>query len=188
MLYTKKPMNYIVKLPDGSEIPVDQGGLANGCENGRLNPTWLARPENSDDWKQIGTIIGVTLSPMDQGLGKPTSGPSSTQSAVSSGSLTRRYKDAYLTARTIIAVGATVKVLAFVVGGLVVLVGLAAVSQSASFAISGVILGVILAFPFYVLGVLVSALGQILMATLDTAVNSSPLLTKDEVRQIMSLQ
>jgi len=188
MLYTEKPMKYFVKLPDGSEIPVDQGGLENGCENGKLDPTWLARPENSQDWRQIGTIIGVNPSPMDQGLGKPTSGPSSAQPPVSSGSLTRRYRDAYLTARSITAVGATVKVLAFVVGGLVALVGLAAGSQSTQFAIGGIILGVILAFPFYVLGVLVSAQGQILKATLDTAVNSSPLLTKDEMRQMMSLQ
>lgn len=39
----------------------------------------------------------------------------------------------------------------------------------------------------FVLGILISAQGQTLKATLDTAVNGSPLLTKDEMRQIMSL-
>ena len=40
---------------------------------------------------------------------------------------------------------------------------------------------------FFVLGVLVSAQGQILRATLDSAVNSSPFLTNDQRASIMKL-
>jgi hypothetical protein len=98
-----------------------------------------------------------------------------------------RYTDAYLVARTITAVGETVKVIAFVIAGGIALIGFVAGSQSALYAIGGIILGAIVATPIYVLGILVAAQGQILKATLDTAVNSSPLLTKDEMRQIMSL-
>ena len=98
-----------------------------------------------------------------------------------------RYTDAYLVARTITAVGATVKVIAFVIAGGIALIGFIAGSQSTQYAIGGIILGAIVATPIYVLGILVAAQGQILKATLDTAVNSSPLLTKDEMRQIMSL-
>jgi hypothetical protein len=102
-------------------------------------------------------------------------------------SIMSRYTDAYLVARAIIAIGATVKVIAFVVGGGITLIALLAGAKSAELAIGGVILGTIVTIPIYILGILVTAQGQILKATLDCAVNGSPLLTKDEIRQIMSL-
>ena len=40
---------------------------------------------------------------------------------------------------------------------------------------------------FYVAGVMVSAQGQLLQATLDTAVNSSPLLDDEQKAQILAL-
>lgn len=98
-----------------------------------------------------------------------------------------RYTDAYRVARTITAVGATVKVIALAIGGAIAVVALVVGSQSMQYLVGGIILGVIVAIPIYVLGILVAAQGQILKATLDTAVNSSPLLTKDDMRQIMSL-
>ncbi len=102
-------------------------------------------------------------------------------------SIVSRYTDAYLTARTITAVGTTVKFIAFIISGCIVLMGFVAGSQSAQFILGGIILGAIIGIPIYVLGILVSAQGQILKATLDTAVNSSALLTKDEMRKMMSL-
>ncbi len=98
-----------------------------------------------------------------------------------------RYTDSYLVARTITAFGAIVKFIAFIIGGGVILVSLVAGGQSAQYFIGGILLAAIVGIPIYVLGVLVTAQGQILKATLDTAVNSSPLLTKDEMKQIMSL-
>ena len=100
-----------------------------------------------------------------------------------------RYTDAYLIARTITAFGETVKVIAFVIGGGIALFGLVAGSYSKHYEafVGGIILGAIVAIPIYVLGILVAAQGQILKATLDTAVNTSPLLSKDEMREIMSL-
>jgi hypothetical protein len=102
----------------------------------------------------------------------------------------KRYTDAYLTARAITSVGATVKILANLLGGGIALVGIIAGMKSVGFIggmIIGAVLGAILATPIYVLGILVSAQGQILKATLDTAVNSSQLLNKAEMRKIMSL-
>ena len=117
--------------------------------------------------------------------------PSSTPRPSKSGrrSIMSRYMDAYLVARTVTAVGETVKVIAFVIGGGIALFGLVAGSKSEHYeaAVGGIMLGAIVAIPIWVLGILVAALGQILKATLDTAVNTSPLLTKDEMRQIMSL-
>jgi len=98
-----------------------------------------------------------------------------------------RYTDAYLAARTITAFGAIVKGIAFVIGGGIFLVGLITSYQSWQYIVGSIMLGVVIGIPIYVLGVLVSAQGQILKATLDTAVNSSPLLSADEMQQIMSL-
>ena len=47
---------------------------------------------------------------------------------------------------------------------------------------------VIVGVPLYVLGILVSAQGQILKATLDSAVTNSPFLTEDQMAEVMSLQ
>jgi len=102
-------------------------------------------------------------------------------------SLASRYTDSYLVARTVTAFGSIVKKIAGALGGGIIVMGLVAGSQSAILAVGGIVLGVIVAIPIYILGVLVAAQGQILKATLDTAVNSSPLLSKDEMRQIMSL-
>jgi len=112
---------------------------------------------------------------------------SSPQSPLSSGSIMRRYTDAYRVARTITAFGATVKVIAFVIAAVVALGGVAAASQSGMLVLAGILIAAIVGIPVYVLGVIVSALGQTLKATLDTAVHSSPFLSKAEMQKIMSL-
>jgi hypothetical protein len=62
-----------------------------------------------------------------------------------------------------------------------------------SFAANGIFLfvGLMSAFAagvlFYVAGVVISAQGQLLQATLDTAVNSSPLLDNEQKAQILAL-
>ena len=103
-------------------------------------------------------------------------------------SVTSRYTDAYRVARTVTAFGATVKIIAIIMGGVLALAGCLVASQSGRmFACAGIVVAAVVSIPIYILGVLVSAQGQTLKATLDTAVYSSPLLTKDEMRQIMSL-
>lgn len=100
--------------------------------------------------------------------------------------LMNRYNDAYLVARTVDGAGQTIKVVGFAVAAVVAIGGLALGSKlGPAFGFGAVLLGALVALPFYAMGVLVSAQGQILKATLDTAVNSSPLLTQDEVRRIL---
>jgi hypothetical protein len=52
----------------------------------------------------------------------------------------------------------------------------------------GFLLGLIVAALFFVVGIIVAAQGQLLKATLDTAVHSSPFLTDDLRAVIMSLR
>jgi hypothetical protein len=109
-----------------------------------------------------------------------------------SDSVGRRYSDAYAIARTVISLGGVVKILAYVIGGLIALAGIVAAAQTnaslgSGTAAAGLIGGATAGVPIFVLGVLVSAVGQILRATLDTAVNTSPLLSQDDVRKIMSV-
>ncbi len=101
-----------------------------------------------------------------------------------------RYGDAYLVARATATIGAAVKVIGVALGLLIVFVGVIAGSRDgggAQFFIGGVLLGVTVAIPIFVLGVLVSAHGQVLKATLDTAVHSSPFLSKEDMARVMSL-
>lgn len=53
--------------------------------------------------------------------------------------------------------------------------------------VAGVALGSAIAMILYVFGTLASAQGQILKATLDTAVNTSPFLEAEDRTRIMSL-
>jgi hypothetical protein len=102
--------------------------------------------------------------------------------------LMTRYNDAYLAARTINGAGQIIKGVGFVLAGLIALSGFTVAGKGGiSFAIGGLLFGALVALPFYAVGVLVASQGQILKATLDTAVNSSPLLSHDEIREILRL-
>lgn len=50
-----------------------------------------------------------------------------------------------------------------------------------------IVLGGLVGLLLYVVGVIVAAQGQMLKATLDSAVNSSPFLTHEHKAEIMSL-
>ncbi len=104
-------------------------------------------------------------------------------------SMVKRYTDAYLVARTTTVIGEMIKVGGFLVAALIVAGGWFMDSKfGAGFVgYAGSILGLVLVLVFYVLGVLVVAQGQILRATLDTAVNSSTQVSKEDVARILSL-
>lgn len=106
----------------------------------------------------------------------------------SQGFAVKRYADAYSVARAAAGFGSVVKIGAVVVGVLVVIASALFGSQSDSgllLLVAGALAGVAFGFPIYILGVLISAVGQVLMATLDTAVNTSPILsTEEKVRAI----
>jgi len=108
--------------------------------------------------------------------------------------LIHRYSDAYRYARVIDGLGLTVKIVGFVLAGLITLVSLPALSSRNFFGgtemgigIFGLLLACVVAGVGFILGTLISASGQILKSSLDGAVNNSPFLTNDERAQIMSL-
>ena len=102
-----------------------------------------------------------------------------------------RYSDAYLTARAINGLGGVIRTVGIVVG---VVIGLPALGLAFKEGV-GVLVGLMgialagcVATLFYLLGTLVAAQGQILKATLDTAVNTSAFLSPDDRAAIMSLR
>ena len=110
---------------------------------------------------------------------------------VSSGSkIGTRYKDAYQVASALVAIGATLKGVG-IIGAIIVILIAVTASQSVASAgvalLGGVIFGGIWFGLFFVLGILVSAQGQILKATLDSAVNTSPFLTNDEKAKVIDI-
>src|SRR6266542_356390 len=104
-----------------------------------------------------------------------------------------RYRDGYRVAKAIVAIGSTIKVVGFILAGLMALFGLLAggsnLGAAGTFAglLGALILGGIVALVFWLCGVIVSAQGQILMATLDSAVGRSPFLSDDDRAAVMSL-
>lgn len=106
-----------------------------------------------------------------------------------------RYRDGYRAARTNVLLGILIRVLGALLG-LAVLVILSVLGSSSGdgsgVGLEGLGLGLFFGFTtfavFFVLGVLVSSLGQLRSAALDAAVNSSPFLTNEERAEVMSLR
>ena len=92
-------------------------------------------------------------------------------------SLAKRYQDAYLVANTTSSIVLGIAIFAV------------AVAESNSTQVIVVVLfaGIVIGGFIVMFGVLICALGQLLKATLDTALNTSPLLTNSERTKIMSL-
>lgn len=115
---------------------------------------------------------------------------------VSDNQAVRRYQDAYTVAKTANVFGSFTKTIGLVSAGIICFIGLIMMLFTATswgagagfvmflFALTfGAIVGAI----FYILGIVLSALGQNLMATLDTAVNGSPFMTQEQKAQAMNL-
>jgi len=103
-------------------------------------------------------------------------------------SVTQRYSDAYLMARTINGIGTVVKLIAIILCGCILLGSIIEFSKESVLSGFAVIIAAfVTAIPIYILGVLAAALGEILKATLDTAVTNSPFLKKEEMAKVMSL-
>jgi hypothetical protein len=114
-------------------------------------------------------------------------------------SLTSRYQDGYRLANTINGFGTLLKVVGGVLGGGIISIGFIIgviasdkMGREGGIAFIGILLlygiiGAIVGLIFWVLGVIISAQGQMLKANFDSAVNSSPFLANEDRIKIMNL-
>jgi hypothetical protein len=118
--------------------------------------------------------------------------PHSTNSSTAASAIIQRYSHAYLTARTITNIGVLIKRTACFIGITIMLISISYLTQSHSSNAIEALIGLVVAFvtatPIYILGILVAAQGEILKATLDTAVTTSPFINKEEMAKVMSIE
>ena len=123
-------------------------------------------------------------------------GPSSAISERQVDALAARYKSAYSTSRLVIGLGTFLQVMSVLAG--VVVAGGVWLNFSSSHSAGvppeyqtvvwgGVGIGVLIAAQGYVFGEFIKTAGQVLMAGLDTAVNTSTLLTNGRKVEILGL-
>lgn len=99
--------------------------------------------------------------------------------------LATRYNDAYFVAKAIVGLGKAVQIVGYILAGITVLISFGLADYEEALVLVGFAGAGVVAFTAFVMGVLISAQGQMLRAAVDTAVNSSPLLTPEEVSQVI---
>jgi hypothetical protein len=101
-----------------------------------------------------------------------------------SSKLRARYRDGFRAAALIEGFGGAVKIVGFVFAALCLLGGMAVGRLGL---ILGVVAGAVLGALFFILGVFISSQGQLLKATLDSAVHTSPFLDDEGKAAAMGL-
>ena len=122
--------------------------------------------------------------------GLPAPSPANRAIQAKETSLTKRYSDAYGVASAVIGLGTTIKVVGGAIASLIFL-GALGLSRgpfgSGAAVLGGLMIAAVVGGFFFVCGVIVSAQGQVLLASLDAAVASSPFLTNSERASVMGL-
>lgn len=106
----------------------------------------------------------------------------------------KRYWDAYLVAKIIVGSGKIIKAVGIIGAIILVIVGYLIMGEgrrggeaAVAAGIVIIVFGIVVGVWSYLFGVIVSAIGEILKAGLDTAVNTSPLLTDYQKAKVMSV-
>jgi hypothetical protein len=161
------------------------------------------RPQTKSSVQSIEQPISITQPQQTQSSSFPVSKPKAASTSARILALTGRYQDAYLVAKITVGLGSTIKVVGIVLAILIFL----GTFMFASFAtqqsgigsrdgsggvfvvamLGGGFYAFIVGFVFYFIGVIVSAQGQVLRATLDNTVGNSPFLENEQKAAIMSL-
>jgi hypothetical protein len=107
----------------------------------------------------------------------------------------KRYREAYHHAHLEVKIGRIVQVVGVALGVVVFLVGVSLGQEvrhsfgqsqaSGGGALAGFLVGCLTGLPIFLAGVAIAAQGQMQLASLDSAVNSSRHLTDDEVERIL---
>jgi len=193
-------MRYIVKKPDGTEVDFrSRDEFVIAYNTGAIDASWPGKAEGPSEWSRVADLLGANpaVAPVaaasapqagaDLGAGSPAGAPKPDGPAVNQDDLARRYLDAYRVAGATVAIGQVLKVLAICLAGLCLIGAVASLQLSSSTGplLMGLAAAAAVGIPFYALGILVSAAGQVLRATLDTAVHTSPFLDKSQMANIM---
>ena len=183
-------MKYIIKKPTGDTMTLTLENLEIRYDNGVIQADWPARSEDDTEWSTVGALVATYSPPRASSSSGAVTQTTTPPSDSFTSSVGRRYQDAYLVARATTAIGVAVKSIGIGLGVLIVIAAAIFGSQADRAGmgfVGGLVFGAVVAIPLYVLGVLVSAHGQVLKATLDTAVHSSPFLKKEDMARVMSL-
>jgi hypothetical protein len=101
--------------------------------------------------------------------------------------LATRYRESYLLAETIVGAGTVVKVLSVILAVTIGALGLSAASEVGFGHGAAVISALTVGLGSWLGGLLLTAQGQLLLASLDQAVGTSPFLEDDQKAAIMAL-
>jgi len=190
-------MQYTVKKSDGTEMSFRSRDDFVGAYNLRdIDASWFAKTEEASEWGPAWELLGLPRPASADAIKPPPAadakaGSTSVSEAVRRAA-TGRYRDAYRVATATVGIGLALKVLAIGLAGLCVIAAVAGISKSianeltpsAGPLVIGLLEAAAVGVPLYVLGILVSAVGQVLKATLDTAVHTSPFLDTNQKAQI----
>ena len=102
-----------------------------------------------------------------------------------------RYRDGYRVAGAAVSFGTVIKAFGWVVGMLTLIAGVLAGANAYGpgklvFAFGGFFSAALVVLSFYVTGTVVAAIGQILRASLDHAVHTSPFLSNEQKAEAMN--
>lgn len=99
-----------------------------------------------------------------------------------------RYRDAYRVANVVVTAGDAIKVVGFTLAVLIALIGVVVASKIGMLSLlAGLIPAATIGLLSWLGGVLLSAQGQLLLASLDSVVGISPFLTDEERAEVMRL-
>lgn len=177
-------MKYFVRVENGPVYEFTLEEVRENYHSGKFSGTWPARAENESEWRDVFSILEI------QNAGSPTPAANSEGvEAPDSYKAVKRYADAYLVAHTVNGFGSLIKWIGIALAAIIMVPSLLVLQQREfmPFGVVGIAVGAFAGVLLYLLGIIVSAQGQILMASLDGAVNSSPFLSDSQKRRVMSL-
>lgn len=193
---------YFVSIGKAEKGPYSMRELQGMLDSGKITPDTIAHLESSP--RQHFTVESLGLHGQQPTAHQSVQASQSPQTSTSSSPVVvvskgvsvcamRRYRDAYPSAAVIEAAGNFTKIIGGIIA-LIVFCGVAFIGSQnpAGGGLYGMVGGFILAVPvggtFYMSGVFMVAQGQLLKATLDSAVQTSPFLTNDEKADVMGLR
>jgi hypothetical protein len=163
----------------GGQAGATGAGPGNQPGGGIGAPIGTPNPLSKYTWWILGGLALLMAAAAAFLLRKPAAAPKS---------LDQRYRDGYLAAGSMVLMGTIVKFLSLAMGAVIIIAAAAGAHDAGSLVVAaGVVTGAILGLLGFAAGVLISAQGQIMQSTIDTAVNTSPLIDAAEKARLIGV-